>query len=295
MKKTHIKTILAFLFFTLMTGGALPAQTRVAVVSRTLSGQELWKEDMWLEVNGENAKIFIEEHAANTVAWEVLLSARHADRNNAERDLEKLKLLVDVTGKRIIMRNYIELDKGDQQPDAYLEATYRIMVPKNCNININEYFGEISVEGTSGRLIVQNEFAPVKLTNLMGRIDVESDFGDVTASNLSGDISFALSRANLHFSGIAGKIDVEASISEINLWDFLAIDDVFIQAKKSEIKTEAGQNFRYVLDLDEAEFIPAEWMKTDNPDRNEIQINDDLPAEAPLMEINLNIGKLKFR
>lgn len=296
MKKLNFKTGLLFFMLAVIAAGALSAQTTVAVVSRMVSGQENWTDGMRLEVNGENAMIFIESHASNTVEWQVQLSARHADRNIAQRNLKNLKWISDVKNKRLIMRNYIELERGDRQPEAFLEAVYHIKVPVNCDIVINEYFGEISVNETSGKLNIQSEFAPVSLSKVSGAIDVESNFGDVTANELSGEISFLLTRADLNLTAVSGKMTVKAEISEINMEDSPNIETAVIRAEKSGITIPATKSFRYLVDLDEADFSHTEWMSVPDPDKsNIIEINNGLAVDSPLIEIHLNIGTLNLK
>lgn len=295
MKKITIKTGFCFFMLSLMAAGVLSAQTTVAVVSRTVSGQQNWSDGMRLEVNGENAKIFIESHASNTVDWEVQLSARHADRDIATRNLKNLKWVSDVKSKRLIMRNSIELERGDSQPEAFLEAVYHIKVPANCDIVIDEYFGEISVDETSGKLNIQSEFAPVSLTKISGIISVESNFGDVTANELSGEISFLLTRADLSLTTISGKLAVKAEISEINIEDFQDIETAVVRAIKSGITIPSLKSFRYLVDLNEADFSPAAWMNLPDNGNGTIKTDNSVPANAPLIEIHLNIGTLNLK
>lgn len=296
MKKLiNIIALISIVLIRISVSNAI-AQTTVQVVTKTIDGNEKWTAGMKLEVVGENAVIYCESHPGNSISYEIQIIAKHADKEQAKLDLKKMKWISGKQGKTLFMRNYIELASGDARPESMLKVIYHIKIPETCPLTINNYFGEIIVENTKNTLNINSEFARIKLINIQGEIKIETKFGDVSGKLLDGRIEINSNRSNIHLEKVSGTIDIDAAVAKINLENFTHLEALSIEAEKSEIRLEAGNKFRYILELDNTDFDKPVWMLFDPPEKkpNIQKVNFiDLP-DKPLIQIKQRIGTLEI-
>jgi hypothetical protein len=297
MKKLSTRILFIFILTSLVLTGKLSGQVTVQVLTKTMSGDEQWEPGMKLEVNGENAEIFCTSHDKNTIQWEVQLIAKHPDKAIAEDDLKNLKLATGVMGKKLVLRNYIEVEKNKARPESNLKTIYHIKLPEGCPLTINNYFGKIDLENISGNLEINSEFAGISLSKVSGRTKIASTFGDINAETISGWMDIESKRSNISLTNISGTINIDASLAEIKLDELNEITSLLLEAEKSEVIIITENKFRWLLDIDNIEFSPPTWMK---PSINEnagktIEVNfTEMPTKA-LIQISLKIGTLEIK
>jgi hypothetical protein len=294
-KKINIIVLISIVIIKISIGNVF-GQTTVQVVTKTIDGNEKWTAGVKLEVVGENAIIYCESHPGNSISYEIQIIAKHTDKEKAELDLKKMKWISGKQGKTLFMRNYIELASEDALPESMLKVIYHIKIPETCPLTINNYFGEITVENTKSTLNINSEFARIELINIQGEIKVETKFGDISGKFLNGLIEINSNRSNIQLEKLSGTIDIDAVVAEINLGVFTSLEALNIEAEKSKIKLEAGNKFRYILELDNTDFEKPVWMLFDPPEKkpNIQKVNFiDLP-DKPLIQIKQRIGTLEI-
>ena len=297
MKKASTKISFIFLLFMTVLAGRIYGQTTVQVVTKSITGEEKWVPGMKLEINGENSEVHCEVHAANTILYEVHLIAKHTDRKQAERDLKKQKWVKGMQGKKLLMRNYIELTRDDQRPESNLKAIYHIKIPEACPVAINNYFGKIIVENTNGNLEIDSEFTNILIKNTNGKISIESKLGDISAEAIGGQIEIISNRSNVGLKDISGSLNLEATVAKIKLDDLNEIIAINIEAEKSEIRVSGSKQFRFLLDLQNVDFEKPDWMSKERSTKEKeiMKVNFESMPDSPVISIKLNVGALEIK
>lgn len=297
MKKLHHIQILIFLVMSLFMVSQAIGQTTVRVVTKSISGQEKWSPEIKLEINGENAEIHCSAHSGNSIVWEVKLIAKHTDKSIAESDLEKLKWVKGKVGRKLLMRNYIELASDESKPQSNLKVIYNIKVPASCIISINNYFGEINITKLKADLDINSEFAPVFINNFTGNLKAESHFGDIQGDSLSGIVDIISKRSNIKLRNISGTVHLEALYAEIDIHRCTQLSALSIEAEKSEINLSVNPDNRFFLELENVEFFKPPWMNSKNTeiDGNTTKVNFTDFSDNALISIKLSIGTIEFK
>ncbi|MCF8366189.1 MAG: hypothetical protein K9H16_10420 [Bacteroidales bacterium] len=297
MKNSIHKICFIFLAAILLFANRIDGQTNVQVVTKTLSGEERWTPGMKLEINGENAEIHCSAYSGASISWEVKLIARHADKSIAESDLDKLKWVKGKIGRKLMMRNYIELSADESKPQSNLKVIYNIKVPASCPISINNYFGEINIKNLKADLDINSEFAPVFINNFDGNLKAESNFGDIQGDSLAGKIVIISKRSNIKLRNISGNVDLDALFAEIDIHSCAQLSALNIEAEKSEINLSVNPDNRFLLDLENVEFFKPPWMNSKNTeiDGNTTKVNFADFSDHALINISLSIGTLEFK
>ncbi len=275
----------------------LDAQTTVQVVTKTLSGEEKYAAGTTLTINGENAVIYGSSYSGETIRYQIEIIARHADQKVAEQDLQKMKWIKGRQGKNLILRNYVELDVNESQPESSLKVVYHIQVPEACPLIINNYFGQIKLTNIPSAVNIISEFAPIRLNNINGAIEIKSKFGDISGSDLGGTVSIEAERADIDLKGISGHLVIQAAVSNIILNQFKKLEGLNITAEKSEISIAANNTFRYSFVLENVDFDPPSWIDFDPPGKDPRLRKSGFTRIPfnPLIEIHLTVGTLEIK
>lgn len=192
-------SLLLFPCYLLLIAGNLYPQVRVQVVSREISKQVEWTEGMSLVINGDNAEITCSAHPAATIDIDLTIVSKHQDISNAEEDLEKMKVLVEVKDNKCYIRNYIELNRNQERPESAIKVICRVMVPENCPVDVKNYFGRTDITSLNSNLTVCSEYGPVNLSDLSGSATVSSVFGDITTDGFLRKASITSSHSLINF------------------------------------------------------------------------------------------------
>jgi len=291
--------ILPFLFaFQILGLNPMHAQTKVYVVSQNIIKSIDWKPGMILLINAERAEIFCSANTSDSIEVKVTITAKHETKKKAEADIEKMKCLNELKGKKVFLRNYIELSKNDSRPESDIKVVYNIKVPENCAVDISNYFGTIDVKNLNSKLNINSEFSKIDLGNINGKISVKSTFGDISANTVNGELQIESNRSDIDISNFLGILDIKSKMAQIELNKINDITEIKIDAEKSKIKinTVDFKNIFFDLDLYKVELDKPEAMKL-NFSKNEketVSASFNSGKSFPQINIKLNIGTLSI-
>jgi hypothetical protein len=200
-------------------------------------------------------------------------------------------------GKKLLMRNYIELNQDDQRPESNLKTIYHIKIPKTCPVAINNYFGEIIVKNTNGELNIDSEFTNITLKNTRGTISIDSRLGDISGELVGGRVYIRSNRSNVDLTGISGSITLDATVAKIKLDKLGEITAINIEAEKSEVNLAANNQFRFLIEMNKVDFKKPDWLKPDPPakEKDVMKLNFESMPGSPIINIKLSIGTLNLK
>lgn len=272
------------------------AQIKVQVVTQKMSKTVEWTSEMSMIINAENAEIYCTSHPANTIDIDLTIISKHEDKSTAEADLKKMKWLTEVKSNILYIRNYIELARNDSKPESALKVIYNIRVPENCPIDVRNYFGKIEIENLNSILKINSEFSKIDLRDIGGVTTVNTVFGDVTATRILGEVAITSNRSDIIISDFGGKLNLNATLAKINLYELKKVTTIHIEARKSVVSLRiTGLNsFAYQFDLYNCEFNKPESMVPDfiKNEGDEINASYNTGRDFPLIEFDLDIGSL---
>ena len=227
MLKTVFNNSSFFLFvlaFTIV--GKLSAQETMQVVTKSIEKSLPYGIGTEISIEGEKADIFLSSWDRNKIAIYLDLTARHESKAVAEKDLKRIKYEVEQQGEKILIRNFIDKPEGVEKPASSLKAKYTIILPKNCPVNLSNFFGSAAVSELENALVINSEFCKLDLKNLDGDISISTRFGDITGTRISGNVLIFSNRSNIDLAGIEGvfkiksrygKIDIDAQPQKVDL------------------------------------------------------------------------------
>ena len=286
------------LFIVLLTlaGSQIHAQVKVQVVTQTISKSIYWEAGITLRVQAERAEIYCTTHPSDSIELNIQFIAKNENRKTAEADLKKMKWLNETSGKKVFLRNYIELDRNESRPESDIKVIYHIKVPEACAVSLYNYFGKIDVENMTSELTINGEFSGINLQNIRGRTTIKTTFGDVTGRGIDGNLQLVSKRSNIQLSELSGSISLRSILAEITLSEVDKITDIKIDAEKSKVNIRAGNLDKYYFqfNLSQAELDKPESMQLaiSKNEKETIKASFNNPDNHPLISIDLEIGSL---
>ncbi|MEL6864442.1 MAG: DUF4097 family beta strand repeat-containing protein [Bacteroidota bacterium] len=287
----NVKKITGFLLLALLwTQGTLLAQSTLQVVTKTIEKDFKFKEGYQLNIEGEKADVTVTAWDKEEIAIKLELISKHPIKDMAKKDLEAMKYITERIGKRIYIRNYVALKKGEEKPKANLKARYTIFLPSNCPVQLKNYFGKADIKDLENDLIVNSEFCKIQLENIKGSISIKTRFGDVEGKGLAGDVEITAQRSDIILSELNGVFAINAKYGKITIDADERMIDLSINAEKTDVhflRPNTG-NINYAL--------TAHYGKITVPDKmkfNITQTGDNI--EKAVLAPNTNRGSINIQ
>jgi len=275
------------------------AQIRIQVVSKKITKTINWSAGMMLEIKAERAEIFCTTHSLSTIVIDVEFIAKNENRNIAEADLKKMKWLNETINKKVFLRNYIELSKGETKPFSDIKAVYHIKMPEGCALNINNYFGLTEISNVSHKLNITSEFGKIHLYNVRGNTTINTIFGDFSANSLSGNIYIVSKRSDIDIQNISGKVELHANLAEININGIIKNENIKIEAEKSKVFISTGDynQYSFNFELYKADFNKPDEMQAVYSDNTAELIKGvfNKSKVLPLIDVKIKTGSLNIK
>jgi hypothetical protein len=210
-------------------------QQRLQVITKRITKTFPYSEGFEVNLEGENAEVLVESWDKKEIYVQIELIAKHPNKEQATKDLERMAYLLDRAKNNIYIRNYVQ---EVEQPDntAVLEARYVIRLPESCPVYIKNQFGETDVRNLTSQLRIFNEFGNINLSNITGGMEMRTKFSEVRGAQLVGDFDIFARRSQLDFRDVVGNYTIKAEYSTLNLWAGEGLIDLNIDAKKTDVQ-----------------------------------------------------------
>ncbi|MCB2221790.1 MAG: hypothetical protein KQI35_15455 [Bacteroidetes bacterium] len=274
------------------------AQVKVQVVSQKINQTLEWKPGMSLQVSGERAEIYCTTHTLSTIELEVTFISKHENKSVAENDLKKMKWISEKMGNKIFLRNYIELTRNEEKPQSDIKAIYHLKIPKDCALDIKNYFGNINLENINFKFKITSEFSKIDLKKISGKGSINSTFGDITANEIDGNIHIESNRSDIEIKKIKGILEINSTIADILLQDIDEYSEINFDLEKSivHIALKDFNQYQLQFDLINATLKIPDAMKLLYEENEKEVIKANFSGEEKKSKINfkINTGSLSI-
>lgn len=266
---------------TLFLSGSLNAQGIFQVVTKKIEKTLDFRKDYILNIEGEKADIKVKSWKQDKVKVELELVAKHSDKAIAEEELELMQYLIELKGKEIFIRNYINKDPHSK-PKSNLHAHYVITIPEDCPLNLKNYFGIADIKDLHKPVAVNSEYCKIKLSNIEAEIFVQTRFGDVIGDRLNGPLTIQSTRSDITLTRLTGPVDIKAKYGIIKIDASNSLMDLKIDAEKSDVflMNPSSETHSFTL--------TAHYGKITVPDNMEFNFKEQSPSLSKA-ELNLPV------
>lgn len=98
-----------------------------------------------------------------------------------------------------------------------IDLSWRITVPRQCNVEVATITGGITVGNLTGRVVARTEAGTIYLKRIDGSIDATVDAGDVVVSRCSGPVKIRVRQGLIRVGTINGPGDLKNSAGDIEV------------------------------------------------------------------------------
>lgn len=209
--------------------------SKINVVTKRVSASFSYTKGTEVNLEGENAQIFVESWDKNSISIEIELISKHPDKAIAERDLNRMAYGTKRFKQKIYIRNYISEEESKSEADAVLQAKYYIKVPSECPVYLKNYFGTTNVKNLASNLRIFGEFSTIDIEDIKGFIDMRTRFGDITANRLDGDVTINSRRSDVFLYEVSGNYDIDSEYGKLEIMAANELINLNIKAKKTDV------------------------------------------------------------
>lgn len=92
-----------------------------------------------------------------------------------------------------------------------------VTVPANANVQVNDGFGSVEVDGTNGPVIAHSGGGDVTINSVQGTVQASSGSGDVTLANVTGQMTLQDGSGDITATNVNGAMTATNGSGDINV------------------------------------------------------------------------------
>ncbi|MEQ9299237.1 MAG: DUF4097 family beta strand repeat-containing protein [Cyclobacteriaceae bacterium] len=216
------------------------AQVNLQVVTKTIEQTFPYETRDYVLLKGNKSNIEIVGWDLPQVKVEIKLTSKARTKEIAQRELEFQRYVLEKKKNEIGMANYYSYPEKGYKLQSILLATYKIWVPRNAEIQVNNEYGNVQLEELVGNYTVGNRFGNLTLKNIGGNGVFNSYFGDCKVAELSGQHEFTLNKTKTAISGLSGTASINSNLGDVSITDISTMLVLEIDAVKSDLSLSLG-------------------------------------------------------
>jgi hypothetical protein len=249
-----IKIPLSFLCFCLLIPiGRVSGQT-VKVITRTIEKSISYKPGQLLKVTGEKSHIEVHGWDKAEVHVKVKLISKHADKKQAEKELEYLHFVTDLQPKVIELSNTFVFPADVKKIEGSLKAEYEIWAPRYCSLHVIDKFGDIVLEDMTGTTALFAQYSNMYLKHCTGQVMIASTFSDLVAEDVTAKLNCKSSHADIRIEAMGGQYQLQTSYGKIDISAKSRIEGLNIDASRCPVNFISNdfEQYNYQLNTTDA-------------------------------------------
>ncbi len=233
-KQWTIASILSIMFLQLV------GQTKVEVITKKIEESLAHIPGYTIKVVGESAKIEVVGWDRKEIKVEMRLISKGLTREQAERELDYQKYLIDDVDKTHVIKNFLLVPNELKELNSIQETEIYVWVPKNSELVIENQFGKTSLTEFDGELLINNQYGSVDCSQLTGKAEIVSHFGDLVMNSFEGELELKLTHTETKLERFKGTGDFTSSLGDLAV-EVLGVDDQLkINGLKSDVRVEVA-------------------------------------------------------
>lgn len=209
------RSFLTLLILSVVAVGSLDAEKYFFQYERELqtSGK------VTLNLTNQIGQVTIQSHDAPSVLVKATKKISVAKEKEANEILDNIDVKVEQSGDKItVTTNIGEVPEsrkslwrkllGGTDENPLLAVDYDIVVPRQCELTIENLAGSITIDSTSGTVSVQTSSASTSMTDITGAVIVNGSSGRMTLLQITGDVTVATSNGPVSVVNVTGNVNV---------------------------------------------------------------------------------------
>ena len=169
-----------------------------------------------LDIKHSYGNITVRKGKSNNIIIKGEKRVSFKDDRIRDEYMKELRLDIEKNANRVSITT-IYPGKKYERKIKNVSISYSIEVPENVTLNINNSFGDLDVEGLSGRFRITNGFGKLKARKLDGPVSLKNKFSPIHADSISGDAEITVEHGELIINNIDGNLISGGSFGAVKI------------------------------------------------------------------------------
>jgi len=140
------------------------------------------------------------------------------NEKSAQEFLEEMELRIEEKPNIVEIRTHYP-DERDRDRVKNFSISYKIEIPENTDLQIENSFGDIDLRSVSGSFTISNSFGKLTAEDLTGLTHLKNKFGELTAKTVNGDANITNEHGSLNITNVTGDLNANNRFGEISIYN----------------------------------------------------------------------------
>jgi hypothetical protein len=237
------------------------AQTKIQVVTRTISRTFAYHPGCIFEIKSEKANIQVKKSSDNNLRIKLLLVSKNPSKEQAEKDLKYSDYKITESKDAIGVSNFFNNQNQFKEISSNLSAKYEIEVPSGTILKLKNIYGTVDIIGATGTFNISLDFCQISLSNVSGNISINSNYSDIKGENISAITNIQAQKGDIVFTNIKNLLKIRDQYGTISLENINS--NVSVDAEMTAINAAIDNPEFYALDftVKEGEIVTPEKLR----------------------------------
>lgn len=227
---------LILLCILMLCEGVVFSQTKIQVITKTITKNLPYKSGKTLKVAGEKAAINIVSWDKDYISANISLIAKHPNKKTAEDDIKYIDYKVTEKTESIEISNFFSQKSGYKDITSNLTAKFEIKVPSSCLLDIVDVYGSVSLKDLKSKINIDLNFAQLNIGNITGDLTIKTYYGDIVADGINTSLKLKSEMADLTFIDLLGDCQFETSYGNLNITPNEKLTNIKIDASRTTVQ-----------------------------------------------------------
>ncbi len=169
-----------------------------------------------LAINNSFGNIEVTAHSGSKIEVLIIVSVEKVKGQEASEFLDNVKFDFVENGSTLTITTKRQEDKINWRKIENFRMDYQVKTPENLNIDINNSFGDVRVNGTSGNLKIKQRHGDCFIAYANGKEnDLDIQFGDMRIESISQS-KIDVQHGDLHIEK-AHSLVLDSQFGDINI------------------------------------------------------------------------------
>ena len=226
--------LLLSLFIILLFSTTLQADPFTASMQKTESKIFNIKEIKKINIINKFGNVDIKTWKEDKISYSAKITARAKRESNAANLLDDISIVTNEIKDNITIKTQI---KRSKITNISFEILLEIHIPEYLDVNVNTFFGDISIFGNTGlvnlkndngnilakdinQAVISNKFGTIEVYNIVDNLNINNTDGDIIVKDAAGTVQINTKFSDINIKNISDSLNITSNDGNIEVYNF---------------------------------------------------------------------------
>lgn len=220
----------------MLYGGIASSQTKIQVITKTITKNISYSDNKTIKIVGEKAAINIQSWDKNYISATISLIAKHPNKKIAENEIQFIDYKIVDNIDMVEISNFFPQKSNYKEITSNLTARFDILVPRSCSLNLVDVYGSVALKNIKGKIAIDLSFAQLSMNNSEGEITIKTYYGDIDAENINTTLKIQSEMADLAIRNLSGSCFIECKYGNMVISPNEKLTKLDVSANRTDVQ-----------------------------------------------------------